>query len=918
MSTQTEDRIFQLYKSALLLSKKDRLAFLKEACGRDLNLLSDVEDRLRAAEQVQRNMQSIANVLPLGTQIGPYTIESTLGAGGMGTIFLAHQKEPVERQVALKFMAWHMDESSKIRFLAECQHLASLSHSHIGKFYDVETSPRGITYFVMEYLEGLTFNRYLQEHSPNVKKRLDLFLQICRGVSHAHLKGIIHRDLKPSNIMIIQEDGSPIAKVIDFGIALSLNRDFNLTADGHPIGSYPYMSPEQAGLKNTKGYHDIDFRSDVYAMGVILYELIIGKTPLEWNTGTHVATILKAICEKPVRPPSFHEHSFKNQLSLHKQKELDWIVLKALEKDPENRYLSIEALHEDLHRFLKDFPLSVGPPSFRYQISKLWRRHKTLGIFGSSIAFTIILSITLISWALIKSNDAKHLALEEQKKTKNALVEAQTSNQLLASILAAPHPNLQGDKVLIVDVLKDAERKLESLDELPFQKGSLSLVLAESHFGLGQYQEAKRLALDSQKIFSSLTPLRLDQWERSQLVLARSHFRLADLGHAETWFLSLIKLRLPHSAPTKYTVYAFNGLAGIDQARGDYKGAESFSNEAKHYQEKFFPDDLGLESEVLGEIANALFFQYRLEEAEHCYQRVLDFQRPIFGEMHAKTAVTMNNLANCYRARGCLTEAEALFEKVISIRSSILSEGHHHTLSSIHGLAEVLMARGENKKALLLFEEVWKKRFLALGVEHPDTLGAMNNLALAFRANNRLVEAASMLQSVVDIYQSIGQGRHHRALRAMNNLGDITLKVSGPEQAIPILQDALMISETNLGDTHSRTIIIRCTLAEAVLALGEFETAEAMFLKTLDDARQQFGSESTWYGLFESYFAKCLMAIEQENMAEKLIMNSQILLSSAPEEFRKVHDEVCLAYLEQNKKRANPHMVMKVGPAASD
>ena len=364
----------------------------------------------------------------VGMKIGPYKLVQQLGEGGMGTVWVAEQTEPVKRRVALKVIKPGLDSAQVIRrFEAERQALALMDHTNIAKVLDAGSTPAGRPYFVMELVKGVPITKYCDELHLPLRERLELFVPVCQAIQHAHQKGVIHRDIKPSNVLVSIQDGKPVPKVIDFGVAKALHQrlaDASMyTEIGQIVGTLEYMSPEQAELSAL----DIDTRADVYALGVLLYELLTGTTPLDKTrlrsaAFTEMLRIIKEV--EPPRPSTRLTESKESLPSLAAQRrtepqklardvrgELDWIVMRCLEKDRTRRYESASGLARDIERHLHDEPVEACPPSALYRLGKALRRNKRRVIAASLVLLALIAGMANATWGYIQVERERRRAL---------------------------------------------------------------------------------------------------------------------------------------------------------------------------------------------------------------------------------------------------------------------------------------------------------------------------------------------------------------------------------------------------------------------------------------------------------------------------------------------------------------------------
>jgi tetratricopeptide (TPR) repeat protein/serine/threonine protein kinase len=446
-------------RAAEFHTAEEQAAFLDQACRGDAELRAQVEELLRAQSEAGSFLQE-PSALPAvtvdevrvserpGTVIGPYKLLQQLGEGGMGTVFMAEQTQPVQRKVALKLIKSGMDSQQVLaRFEAERQALALMDHPNIAKVHDGGTTADGRPYFVMELVKGVPITRYCDEHHLTPRQRLELFVPVCQAVQHAHQKGIIHRDLKPSNVMVCLYDGKPVPKVIDFGVAKAagprLTEKTLFTEVGSVVGTLEYMSPEQAELNQL----DVDTRSDIYSLGVLLYELLTGSTPLERNRlkAAALLEVLRLIREEEPPRPSTRLSTTDEMPSVAANRglepkklsgvvrgELDWIVMKALEKDRNRRYETANGFAMDVQRYLHDEPVLACPPSGWYRFRKFTRRNRAKLAFVAGAFLAAAVMTASVAWA-VRDRAAHAAEIERAETARRAQVESRVRDSLSAA-----------------------------------------------------------------------------------------------------------------------------------------------------------------------------------------------------------------------------------------------------------------------------------------------------------------------------------------------------------------------------------------------------------------------------------------------------------------------------------------------------
>ena len=472
-----------------------RNAFLETACGGDAALRARVEELLSAEAEAesffregstaislaglghQRSWSSSAAgeaVLPrvhdeesVGTRIGRYKLVQKIGEGGCGVVYMAEQEEPVRRRVALKIIKLGMETKSVIaRFEAERQALAMMDHPNIARVFDAGATERGSPYFVMELVRGVRITKYCDRNRLGIRQRLDLFIQICHAIQHAHQKGIIHRDIKPSNIMVAMHDGVPVPKVIDFGISKAtdarLADRISFTAYAQIIGTPDYMSPEQADVSGL----DIDTRSDIYSLGVLLYELLTGKTPFDTKEllGAGLDDFRRTLREKAPPRPSDRlvllgrpgvdsladcRQTDPSRLYSLLRGDLDWIVMKALEKDHRRRYETANGLAMDIQRYLGCEPVTAHPAGSFYLFKKLVRRNRAVFAAVGAVAVALVIGLGTSTWLFLRERDARERAVVAEQQQAHLRMEAESRARMTqAALMVSQEKFDEADRLL--------------------------------------------------------------------------------------------------------------------------------------------------------------------------------------------------------------------------------------------------------------------------------------------------------------------------------------------------------------------------------------------------------------------------------------------------------------------------------------
>ena len=787
------DRLESLFSAALQKPPADRAAYLDRACADDPALRERVEALLRAQAAAGSFLESPApspvvtvDEQPVGegpgTVIGPYKLLQQIGEGGMGTVWMAQQTEPVKRLVAVKLIKAGMDSRQVIaRFEAERQALALMDHANIARVLEAGTTGAGRPYFVMDLVKGVPITRYCDEHHLTPRQRLELFIPVCQAVQHAHQKGIIHRDLKPSNVLVALYDGKPVPKVIDFGVAKaagqSLTEKTLVTGFGTVVGTLEYMSPEQAEINQL----DIDTRSDIYSLGVLLYELLTGSPPFTKKDLERAGMLemLRVIREQePSRPstklstaeglPTLAANRGTEPVKLTKlvRGELDWIVMKALEKDRTRRYETANGFAMDLQRYLSDEPVVACPPSARYRFRKFARRNRTILTTVAAVVLSIVGGIVGTTWQAIQATHERDRAVaaeglaqrrlvsEQKERVRAESAERQAKEQAKRADAEALKARTQAaiaeavNRFLTDDLLAQANPRNE-----PDRDIKLRTVLdraAEKIDGRFNGQPLVEAAI--------------------RKTIGQTYLELSLCEAAQRQFERALELRRRNQGEEhRDTISAMNDLAWSHRGQGHYEEAANRFLKTLEMRQRLLgeqhPETLA-SMDALGQTYRVL---RRTEDAERLLQKALETRRRVLGEDHPQTTESMRNLAIHYREnRRNLGEAEQLLLMALAIQERILGQESVAAISTTHNLAVLYQIQGKYAEAGHLAQSALSIHRRVLGEEHIETLRAMTTLGQVYAAEGNDTAAEHWFVKALEGIRRV-RGPEHPETRAWTN-----------------------------------------------------------------------------------------------------------------------------------------------------
>ncbi len=753
-------------------------------------------------------------------RVGPYRILRKVGEGGMGVVYEAEQEVPVRRTVALKLIKWGMDTKEVLaRFDSERQALALMNHPNIARVYDAGATAEGRPYFAMEYVQGIPITEYCDKHRLAIRDRLKLFVDVCEGVQHAHQKGIIHRDIKPSNILVSTQDDERIPKIIDFGVAKAISQRLTehtaYTELGQVIGTPEYMSPEQAEMTNL----DIDTRTDVYSLGVLLYELLSGHQPFDAKElrRAGMAEIQRKLRhEEPPRPSSritsgvedstvsaTNRRADVRALGRAIAGDLDWITMKAIEKDRVRRYETAHALALDVLRHLNDQPVLAGPPSGFYRARKMFRRHRTSIVAAAAVVLALIAGVVGTSWALLRAVRAERQAASEAVEARRQTAIAEAVNGFLNNdLLAAAAPSAargQGKDVTMRQALDVAAERIDRASQGTGRFASEPLVEAAIRIAIGSTYQA-----------------------------------LGEYAAAEPHLRRAVELRRGAlGAEHQETVRAVNQLANLHWRQGRLDEAEPLFREAYEVTRRRLGDDHEDTMAYEMNLANVLRARGRFQEAEPLYEHNLETRLRVLGADHPGTLDTMGNLANHYQETGRYDKAEALHRRALDGRRRVQGPKAPGTISEMNNLGNDLSLLARYEEAGILMRETLALKIELYGAGHPTTLNSVDNLAILNEVLGHDAEAEALhRQALEGRIRALGPD-HARTLESSERLAGVLVNLGRFAEAEHLAANAAARALATLGERHLGTVAAHGTRARALLGLGRAVEAEALLRSQL-------------------------------------------------------------------------------------
>lgn len=911
-------KVREIFEEGLDRPQQEREAFLDSACGGDKKLRASVEALLKAdgdttsfmqpparsaAFSMMSDMFARSTGMDPATQalrIGQYRVENAIASGGMGTVYRAVREDgEYEQHVALKVIKPGMATDDILRrFKQERQTLARLNHPNIARILDGGATEEGGPYLVMEYVDGAPLHSYCRDNNHSLEKRLDIFTDVCEAVHYAHRNLIVHRDIKPGNILV-NRDGQ--VKLLDFGIAKLLDGDdasMTTTDASQRLMTPQYASPEQL----TGG--DITTVSDVYSLGVVLYELLTGTRPYDLR-GKKGDEARRVVCETTPSAPStavirpspdglWDDPPSGNSLgtgstnngSLHASPatgttrmallspsrlsrrlrgDLDTIVLTALHKDPERRYASVDRLSEDIHRYMKGLPIQARRDSVGYRVGKFIKRHRAAVIAASVMLVSLTVGAVGATWGMVRAQAGEERARVGERQ---AQVEAQKQRetvQFLQGMLAAAEPLNEPKDITVREILDQSAAMITGATEMaPEVRASIQYTIGTTYDELGMPDEAEvhlREALDLRRdsygarhpdTIAAMTALADHLNRRGFADEADEALREAELAAAESdW------------QDERVAVTLYNTRSHLAAGVQDWEQAEQYADLAVEQAENAYGEDHPVTLDTLNNLATVYARQQRFDDALPVYESVLQRAEDRFGSDSARALIYANNLAALLTRQRRLDDARGRYSQVYEKSREVSGANHPRTLAALGSLVNIMISQRNYTEAAPLAEELLDIRRTHLGAHEPQTLEVMVSLASVRLGLGEFKAAEELLQEAVDLSTEHLGPSDPRTWRYQQDLARFHTKVRNWDAARPILTDLYAVQQESLGESHADTLRTGSILGLVHVKTDSYESAVEILEPVVALLAETNGPDSRTTLIQQANLSQALMGMKR-------------------------------------------------------
>jgi eukaryotic-like serine/threonine-protein kinase len=858
MEVERWQKLEGIYHDAMALDPRRRAEFVQAACGGDeelqkelLSLLGGEEDAESfldrpamdlAARELAKSSEGAEEIVlrtPLPASIGRYRILRVLGEGGMGVVYEAEQEDP-RRVVALKVIRIGLATPERLsRFRHESDALGRLQHPGIAQIYEASMADTGFglqPYFAMELIRGLPLDRYAEEHRLSTRQKLELMTKICDAVSHAHQRGLIHRDLKPGNILV-DEAGQP--KILDFGVARVTEAEAQRTLQtevGQIVGTLAYMSPEQVLGDST----EVDTRSDVYSLGVILYQLLSGRLPHDVS-GQQIPEAIRTIRESD--PASL------SSISRIYRGDVETIVGKALEKDKSRRYASAAAMAADMRSYLNDEPIQARPPSATYQLAKFARRHRGL-VAGVAAVFVVLVAGIAVSATLaVRARRAEQAALAERDRASRERDRATRITDFMTGMFKVSDPGeSRGNSVTAREILDKASNDLGAgLASDPDAQTQMMRVMAQTYMNLGLFPRAHDLAQKAlvarQKLYGPDDPRTLDSMTQLGDLLDREgHHDQAEKIEEQ----ALAAERRVLGEDNKQTLDTLNLLVISVGFQGRAAEAEKLDREQIAALTRIAGPQDEATFAARTNLAGLLFFQAKYAEAEKENRSLLEIGRTRWGPDHPRTLAVMDNLAMVLRQEGRLNESEQMFRETLRARQRVQGMEHPETLTAMSDLGDALQAEGKLAESEKLYRQAAEISSRTLGADNPSTLDDRTNIAELLAREGKIQEAGAIFRSVLPLQEKVLGPENPDTLSTRSGLAGVLIREHSYADAEKLARPNYETQRRVLGPEHPDTVYSLQQIGTVLAFTHRYPDAVKLFHQALDAQNAGQGEENRW------------------------------------------------------------------------
>ena len=861
------DRVKELVADALELDQAERNGYLEDSCGDDPDLLAQVRALLDAStgaggildQPLSPELEALAHEVGgslVGSTIGRYRVVRLIAEGGMGVVYEAQQEQP-NRRVALKLMrAAFLSAAASRRFQHEVEILGRLKHPAVAQIFEAgihaDASGSALPYFAMEYVEGSSLTEHAEKNRLSREARLELIAEVCDGVQDAHQQGIIHRDLKPNNVLV-DNQGRP--KILDFGIARMTGPDAQLTAQtstGELLGTLAYMSPEQVRGDQAQ----IDTRTDVYALGVILYQLLGGRQPLSIRNKSMVESV-RTIEEVEPEPLGALDPSLRG--------DLETIVGTALAKEKERRYASASELAADLRRHLRHEPISARQPTTFYQIRLFTRRHRGLVAALAAVFLALVAGVIVSSIGFMRAADERD--------------RARAVNRYLQKMVGATSPGVLGREASGDELLDYYARDIDTAFQGdPLTRAELHSIIGWTYFGLGNLTAAEESLRSALLLYEDEFGEGAEETTNVRTRLASALISLDRIEEAETLTRVSLEASAEQLGEEHPSILAAREVqASLTHVRGDLDLAERQFRELVDVSRTVLGAESDLTLSAIGHLSVLLLDMMNYEEALPLIEETLAVRKSRLKENHPSILTAETNLAQAFAGLGRLQEADALLAEVILAGASVWGPEHPTLLTAQSNRASLLRSMGRLEEALPLSEKVLAARTRLLGETHEETIATLSNHCSLLLSLGRAEEAARFGRRAADLLEQLRGPDHPHTWTAKLNLASALHDLGRLDEALALMQEIAQKRREQMGDDHPSTLILENNLGMLLLDLGRAEEASAL-LKHVLECTLAGGMESGRpLVLFHRNLGRCLLALGQFEKAEELLLESHRL-----------------------------------------